>query len=283
MNVSAPIMGEGSAAREPGGSVLTMKDCEARFEQPGQEPYVAVRGIDLAADVGTFTSVVGPTGCGKSTILNMAAGLLKPASGAVDVNGQRLRGINTTAGYLFQQDALLPWKSALDNVALALRYSGTPRRAARNKAIDWLDRVGLKHFADRYPAQLSGGQRRRVAMAQMWIKQPQLILMDEPFSALDAQTRLIMQSELLGLWSTIGGSVLFVTHDLDEAVAMSDEIVVLSAGPASHVAGRFHVSIDRPRNLLDVKQTEAYRETYDQVWECLKAEVIKTQEKNASA
>lgn len=256
-------------------AVLSLSGCRATFEVSGQQPYTAVRGIDIELRRGTFTSIVGPTGCGKSTILNMAAGLLTPSEGTVSVKGEALSGINSSAGYLFQQDALLPWERAIDNVALALKYRRVPRQEARRQAVLWLERVGLGMFTERYPAQLSGGQRRRVSMAQMWITNPELILMDEPFSALDVQTRLVMEDELLRLWSQSGASALFVTHDLDEAVGLSDEIVVLSAGPGSSVAGRFHVDIARPRNLLDIKQLPEYQRIYDEVWDCLKTEVMK--------
>lgn len=262
--------------------VVELHDCTITFPDKGSGSYTAVRNIDIQAEPGKFTSVVGPTGCGKSTILNMAAGLLRPTSGEVWANGSKLDRLNKNAGYLFQQDALLPWRTAVDNVALALDYQGKPSKESRALAQEWLARVGLAGFENRFPAQLSGGQRRRVSMAQMWITNPGLILMDEPFSALDVQTRLVMEGELLTLWAASGAGTLFVTHDLDEAVALSDEIVVLSAGPASTVAGVFNVPIERPRNLLEIKQSAVYQEIYREVWSCLKQEVMKTYDLKAS-
>lgn len=263
-------------------SVAELSDCTITFPGAGSGTYTAVSGINIRAAAGRFTSVVGPTGCGKSTILNMAAGLLRPTSGEVRASGEPLRGLNKQAGYLFQQDALLPWRTALDNVALALDYQGVPRSRSRQEAKEWLDRVGLAGFEDRFPAQLSGGQRRRVAMAQMWITSPDLILMDEPFSALDVQTRIVMEGELLSLWAASGAGTLFVTHDLDEAVSLSDQIVVLTAGPASTIAGVFDVPIERPRDLLEVKQSQVFRDVYEEVWSCLKSEVMKTYHLEAS-
>ncbi|SNT29390.1 ABC transporter ATP-binding protein [Rhodococcoides kyotonense] len=265
--------GSGLAVRD---SVAQLVDCSVVFPDTGSGAYTAVRDINLSIQRGKLVTVVGPTGSGKSTILNMVAGLLQPASGMVFSNGTTLNGLNTSAGYLFQRDTLLPWRKAVDNVALSLDYRGANRRESRELARDWLRKVGLAGFEDRYPSQLSGGQRRRVSLAQMWITDPDLILMDEPFSSLDAQTRLIMQQEVLRVWQTSGAGALFITHDLDEAVALSDEIYVLSAGPASTFAGRFDVPIERPRDLLDIKQSPEYQQIYEEVWSCLKKEVLHT-------
>ncbi|UQN14904.1 ABC transporter ATP-binding protein [Gulosibacter sp. ACHW.36C] len=257
-------------------TTVELIDCAITFPDQGSGTYTAVRDISLTAEAGKFTSVVGPTGSGKSTILNMSAGLLNPTQGTVLVKGRELKGLNKEAGYLFQQDALLPWRTALDNVALALNYRGISSAEAKKEATEWLARVGLKGFEKRFPAQLSGGQRRRVSMAQMWITNPSLILMDEPFSALDVQTRLVMEGELLNLWSANRAATLFVTHDLDEAVALSDEIIVLSAGPASNIVGRFEVPLERPRDLLEIKRDPVFQRIYSEVWDCLKEEVMKT-------
>ncbi|MEU1980871.1 ABC transporter ATP-binding protein [Nocardia sp. NPDC019395] len=256
--------------------VARLDDCTVTFPDTGSGAYTAVRNISLSVQRGKLISVVGPTGSGKSTILNMVAGLLRPSAGAVYVNGSRLQGLNRSAGYLFQQDTLLPWRKAVDNVALSLDYRRGDKAESRKQAREWLKKVGLAGFEERYPAQLSGGQRRRIAMAQMWITEPDLILMDEPFSSLDAQTRLIMQQEILQLWQSSGAGALFITHDLDEAVSLSDEIFVLSSGPASTLAGRFDVPLERPRDLLDIKRLPEYQEIYDEVWSCLKQEVLNT-------
>ena len=233
--------------------------------------YTAVSGIDLQIDAGKFVAVVGPSGCGKSTLLNLAAGLIAPTSGSVAIFGEPLKGLNRRAAYMFQQDALLPWKTVLENVGLGLRFRGTFLEA---KAQQWVERVGLSAFADKFPAQLSGGMRKRVAMAQCWIVDPDILLMDEPFSALDIHTRMRMEGELLDLWAGSPKTVLFVTHDLEEALSLSDEVVVLSAGPASHIVARHIIDLPRPRNLMDIRTEPRFAELYREIWAQLKQEVL---------
>ena len=199
--------------------------------------YTALRDISLEVRTGSFVSVVGPSGCGKSTLLNIAAGLIAPTAGTVQVFGEPLTGINRQAGYMFQQDALLPWKTVLDNIRLGLLLRGAEPRHAEKSAGMWVKRVGLDGFGNHYPHQLSGGMRKRVAMAQTWIVDPAIVLMDEPFSALDVHTRLRMEAEILSLWAETGKTVIFVTHDLEEAVSLSDEVAVLSVGPESRLMG----------------------------------------------
>jgi NitT/TauT family transport system ATP-binding protein len=233
--------------------------------------YRAVDGIDLEIGAGKFVAVVGPSGCGKSTLLNLAAGLIQPTEGHVSIFGEPLRGLNRRAAYMFQQDALLPWKTVLENVGLGLRFRGT---FTVGKAQQWVERVGLAAFADKFPSQLSGGMRKRVAMAQCWIVDPGILLMDEPFSALDVHTRMRMESELLDLWTGSPKTVLFVTHDLEEALSLSDEVVVLSAGPASHIIARHIIDLPRPRNLMDIRTEPRFAELYRQIWAQLKEEVL---------
>ena len=229
----------------------------------------------LRIRAGEFVSVVGPTGCGKSTLLNVAAGLLTPSSGAVKVFGQPLAGINTRAGYMFQSDALMPWRSARDNVMVGLQYRGMPDGDAAAQAEAWLARVGLAGFGDRYPHQLSGGMRKRAALAQTLVLDPDIILMDEPFSALDVQTRQLMENEVLALWAAKKKAVLFITHDLDEAIAMSDRVVVLSAGPATHPIGEFVIDLPRPRDVAEVRMHPRFVELHTQIWNVLRDEVLK--------
>jgi NitT/TauT family transport system ATP-binding protein len=233
--------------------------------------YTAVDGIDLEIGAGKFVAVVGPSGCGKSTLLNLAAGLIDPTRGSVSVFGEPLKGLNRRAAYMFQQDALLPWKTVLENVGLGLRFRGTFSQA---QAREWVDRVGLAAFADKFPSQLSGGMRKRVAMAQCWIVDPDILLMDEPFSALDVHTRMRMEGELLDLWTGSPKTVLFVTHDLEEALSLSDEVVVLSAGPASHVLARYIIDLPRPRDLMDIRTEPRFAELYREIWAQLKEEVL---------
>ena len=237
--------------------------------------YTAVRDVTLTVGAGEFVSVVGPTGCGKSTLLNVSAGLLEPSVGSVMVFGQPLSGINRRAGYMFQADSLMPWRTALGNVMAGLEFRGVPMAQAREQANDWLRRVGLGGFGDRYPHQLSGGMRKRANLAQTLVLDPDIILMDEPFSALDIQTRQLMENELLELWASKKKAVLFITHDLDEAIAMSDRVVVLSAGPASHPIGEFQVDIERPRDVAEVKMTARFVELHAAIWAVLREEVLK--------
>jgi NitT/TauT family transport system ATP-binding protein len=243
-------------------------------DDPGQR-YTAVADTTLRIKAGEFVSVVGPTGCGKSTLLNVGAGLLEPSSGAVKVFGETLAGVNARAGYMFQTEALMPWRSAVANVMVGLQYRGVSDADAREQAEAWLSRVGLSGFGDRYPHQLSGGMRKRVALAQTLVLDPDIILMDEPFSALDIQTRQLMENEVLDIWSAKKKAVLFITHDLDEAIAMSDRVVVLSAGPATHPIGEFAIDLARPRDVAEVRTQPRFVELHTQIWEVLRDEVLK--------
>jgi NitT/TauT family transport system ATP-binding protein len=245
--------------------------------------YTALSELDLTVTAGSFVSIVGPTGCGKSTLLNVVAGLREPSSGQVLIDGEPLHGLNRTAGYMFQQDALLPWKTVLDNVALGLDLKGIRKKERIARARDWVQRVGLAGFENSYPHQLSGGMRKRTAIAQTWIRDPDTLLMDEPFTALDVQTRQLMENELLQLWTGSGKTVLFITHDLDEAISLSDEVVLLSAGPASHVVGDYSISLPRPRDLLDIRRMPQFSDIYDAIWSDLRNEVMKTYERTAPA
>jgi NitT/TauT family transport system ATP-binding protein len=248
--------------------------CAFAGKTPG-ERYTAVADASLAVGEGEFVSVVGPTGCGKSTLLNVAAGLLAPSSGRTLVAGRPLEGINVRAGYMFQADALMPWRNTLDNVTAGLEFRGVRHETAVVRAREWLARVGLTGFEDRYPHQLSGGMRKRVALAQMLILDPQILLMDEPFSALDIQTRQLMENELLDLWSVNRKSVLFITHDLEEAIALSDRVVVLSAGPATHPIGEFAIDLPRPRDVAEIRLSQHFVELHEAIWQVLKSEVLK--------
>ncbi len=245
----------------------------AREDRSGH--YTAVKDTTLVVAPGEFVSVVGPTGCGKSTLLNVAAGLLEPSAGSVTVNGESLAGINRHAGYLFQADALMPWRNALDNVVAGLEFRGLPRPQALAKGNEWLKRVGLSGFGDRYPHQLSGGMRKRVALAQTLILGPKILLMDEPFSALDIQTRQLMENELLELWSADRKSVVFITHDLEEAIALSDRVIVLSAGPETHPIGEFEIDLPRPRDVSEIRLTPHFIELHGEIWHRMKNEVLK--------
>ena len=244
------------------------------FAERGAAAYTAVERADLEIADGEFVAIVGPTGCGKSTLLNVAAGLLTPTVGNCRVFGSELSGINRSAGYLFQTDALMPWKTAIENVAVGLEVRGVPSAEARERATEWLARVGLRAFLNRYPHQLSGGQRKRVGLAQVLILDPKLLLMDEPFGPLDAQTRTIMGELLLELWSADRKAVMFVTHDLEEAIALADRVVIMAAGPGSRIIGDHRVTLPRPRDLAEIRHTQAFNEIYKAIWSQLKQEVL---------
>jgi NitT/TauT family transport system ATP-binding protein len=262
--------------RASNGAALALTDITCTFAaREGGGRYTALRNTTLVVQAGEFVSVVGPTGCGKSTLLNVAAGLLQPSSGSVRVFGEPLRGINGRAGYLFQTEALMPWRSALANVVAGLEFRGVVPEEARAEGESWLARVGLTGFGDRYPHQLSGGMRKRVSLAQTLIVDPQILLMDEPFSALDVQTRQLMENELLDLWSADRKSVVFITHDLEEAISLSDRVVVLSAGPETRPIGEYVIDLPRPRDVAEIRLTPRFTELYTQIWHSMKEEVLK--------
>jgi NitT/TauT family transport system ATP-binding protein len=268
-------LAENSSGAAAEASAISLADADVTFRLARGDLYRAVERASLQVADGEFVAIVGPTGCGKSTLLNVAAGLIAPSSGSVEIFGAPLTALNRKAGYLFQADALFPWKTALDNVAIGLETAGTPPAEAKRRAREWLTRVGLGSFGDRYPHMLSGGQRKRVGLAQVLIRDPKILLMDEPFGPLDAQTRQIMGNLLLDLWSTDRKAVLFVTHDLEEAIALSDRVVIMSAGPAARIIGDWRVTLPRPRDIAEVKLDPAFHKLHREIWQMLKAEVIK--------
>jgi len=252
---------------------IELHNVTKRFATPGAEPYTALRDLDLTVAPGEFCAVVGPTGCGKSTTLTLVAGLERPSEGTVRVHGAPVGGITRGVGFMFQSDAILPWKTVLDNVSAGPRFRGTPKRDAVTSARDWIRRVGLAGFEDRYPHQLSGGMRKRVALAQNLINEPRILLMDEPFSALDVQTRAIMSNELLTLWELTRPAVVFVTHDLEEAIALADKVVVLTAGPAATVKATYRIDLPRPRTVQEIRFEPDFVGLYQQIWQALGTEV----------
>lgn len=264
-----------TAARNANEAAVALNGVDVAFRLADGGVYRAVASATLTVADGEFVAIVGPTGCGKSTLLNIAAGLLAPAVGHVDIFGATLATLNRQAGYLFQADALFPWKTALENVAIGLEIAGTPQSEARARAQEWLTRVGLGSFGDRYPHMLSGGQRKRIGLAQVLIRDPKILLMDEPFGPLDAQTRQIMGNLLLDLWSADRKAVLFVTHDLEEAIGLSDRVVIMSAGPAARIIGDWSVKLSRPRDIAEIKLDPAFHELHREIWQMLKSEVIK--------
>ncbi|MGE3064655.1 MAG: ABC transporter ATP-binding protein [Hyphomicrobiaceae bacterium] len=274
MQDARPAQGRGTEAAQSGPAVA-LRGITIDFAVPGGRTFHAVGETTLTVTREEFVAIVGPTGCGKSTLLNAAAGLLTPSSGGVEVFGKPLSGLNRHAGYLFQQDAVMPWKTALENIAIGPEIAGVPRAEAEEQARSWLARVGLRTFADRYPHQLSGGQRKRVGLAQVLIRDPAILLMDEPFGPLDAQTRQIMGNLLLDLWAADRKAVLFVTHDLEEAIALADRVVIMSAGPEARIIGDHRIDLDRPRDAAEIRLLPRFHDLHRSIWSELRSEVVK--------
>jgi NitT/TauT family transport system ATP-binding protein len=253
--------------------VIELRGASKRF-RGSSGILTAVHDLTINVQAGEFVAVVGPTGCGKSTTLSLISGLEPASSGEVIVEGRPVREIPPGIGYMFQSDAIMPWKSVLENVAAGPQFRGVAKAVARAQAAEWVTRVGLGGFEAYYPHQLSGGMRKRVALAQTLVNEPKIILMDEPFSALDVQTRALMQDELLRLWAGTGAAVVFVTHDLEEAIALADRVIVLTAVPAT-VKADFRISLARPRDVEEVRLTDAFLAIYREVWDSLREEVAR--------
>jgi NitT/TauT family transport system ATP-binding protein len=254
-----------------------------RFLTRAGTPFTALRDVTFTVEPGQFCAIVGPTGCGKSTTLGQVSGLDRPSAGSVRVGGREVEGVTDGVSFMFQSDALFPWKTVLGNVMIGPSLNGTSRRNAIALARDWLRRVGLAGFEDRYPHQLSGGMRKRVAMAAALINSPRILLMDEPFGALDVQTKAIMQTELLGLWEQLRPSVLFITHDLDEAVALADRVLVMTSSPGS-IKQSFDIDLPRPRGeVQEIRHEPRFLELQGQIWASLKDEVQRAYAQTAGA
>jgi NitT/TauT family transport system ATP-binding protein len=252
---------------------IELRDVTKRFLTPAGKVFTAIRDINMAVAPGEFVAVVGPTGSGKSTTLGLISGLERPSEGSVQVMGKPVQGIDPRIGYVFQADAVFPWKNVLNNVATGPRFRGQPKAQALERARDWIARVGLSGFEDRYPHQLSGGMRKRVALAQTFINKPEILLMDEPFSALDVQTRTMMEDELLQLWSAHAASVVFVTHDLEEAISLADRVCVITSGPGT-IKGIYTIDLPRPRKVAEIRFEPRFLQLYHQIWEDLRDEVM---------
>jgi NitT/TauT family transport system ATP-binding protein len=252
--------------------LIALAGVTKRFPNGRGGLHTAIRDVTLSIAPGEFVAVVGPTGCGKSTTLSLISGLQPPSVGTVQVNGRDVDGIPDGVGYMFQADAMLPWRSVLANVAAGPLWRGAPKAQAHERARDWIARVGLEGFEGYYMHQLSGGMRKRVALAQTLVTEPSILLMDEPFSALDVQTRALMQQELLRLWAGSGAAVVFVTHDLEEAIVLADRVVVMTASPA-RIKSVHDVGLPRPRDVEELRVTTEFIEVYRTIWSSLSAEV----------
>jgi NitT/TauT family transport system ATP-binding protein len=252
---------------------IEMTGLTKRFLTPKGVPFTAIRDVSFTVEPGEFCAIVGPTGCGKSTTLGQVSGLDRPNAGSVRVGGRDVTGVTKNVGFMFQNDALFPWKTVLGNVMTGPTLNGVAKKDAASAARNWLRRVGLAGFEDRYPHQLSGGMRKRVAMATALINEPQILLMDEPFGALDVQTKAIMQTELLSLWEQLRPSVLFITHDLDEAVALADRVLVMTSSPGT-IKESFDIDLPRPRGEVHkIRHEPRFLELQDRIWASLKDEV----------
>ena len=258
--------------------VIELRGVYKRFPTASGGAYTAIRDISFSVAAGEFVAVVGPTGCGKSTTLGLISGLEPPSLGEVRVFDEAVRGIVDGVGYMFQTDAVFPWRDALSNVMAGPRFHGVNKAAAAQNAKDWLRRVGLEGFERYYPHQMSGGMRKRLALAQTLINQPRILLMDEPFSALDVQTRGLMENELLNLWSSLNASVVFITHDLEEAIALADRVLVMTASPGT-VKGSYTIDLQRPRNVSEVRFDPRFVQLYQEIWEDLREEVLVSYER----
>jgi NitT/TauT family transport system ATP-binding protein len=256
----------------PASPAIELVDVDLHFPTPDGRSLQALRRFNMSVQRGAFVALVGPTGCGKSTALSLIAGLMRPTSGDVRVQGRRVTGIDPCVGFVFQADALFPWRTVIDNVVLGPLYRGMPKPQAYDLATEWIATVGLTGFSKHYPHQLSGGMRKRAALAQTFINRPDILLLDEPFSALDVQTRALMQDELLHLCSTTHASVVFVTHDLEEAIALADQVYVLTVGPAA-VKSIYPIDLPRPRVAAEIRYEQPFVELSRQIWHDLREEV----------
>jgi NitT/TauT family transport system ATP-binding protein len=280
---------ENSAAPAPGPPPSTtparieLAGLTKRYITPTGQAFTAIQDVTFTVEPGQFCAIVGPTGCGKSTTLGQVSGLERASAGSVTVSGQLVNGVTTGVSFMFQADALFPWKTVLGNVMIGPTLNGSSKAEAVSLAQDWLRRVGLAGFEDRYPHQLSGGMRKRVAMAAALINEPKILLMDEPFGALDVQTKAIMQTELLGLWEQLRPSVLFITHDLDEAVALADRVLIMTSSPGT-IKESFDIDLPRPRGeVQEIRHEKRFLELQDQIWASLKDEVERAYARTVSA
>ncbi len=251
--------------------ILEFRDVGKRFYK-GATEILALKNASFGIEEGEFVSVLGPSGCGKSTLLNLAAGLSPPSYGTILYRNEPVTKINTRVGYITQRDNLLEWCSTYENIVLGLRIRGTPKARIRELADKFLELTGLTDFANHFPAELSGGMRKRVAMARTLIYSPELVMMDEPFSALDAHVKMLMHEELLRIWEKDRKTILFITHDLGEAITLSDRVVVMSARPG-HVKLELKIDLPRPRDPFLIHTSPAFIQLYEKLWDALKEDI----------
>jgi NitT/TauT family transport system ATP-binding protein len=266
--VAGPAGGQAEGIASDTSVELRFANVHKSFASPGGAAFPAVENISLDIERGTFNCVIGPSGCGKSTLLNMAAGLMRPTSGEVVYRGELLTQTNDQVGYMTQQSLLLPWRTLEKNIGIALELRRVPRAERKRRVADMLARVGLEGFERRYPAQLSGGMQKRAAIARTLIYEPDTLLMDEPFGALDAQLKLVLQRELLALWERDRKTVIFVTHDLEEAMLLGDRVIVFGSSPGRiiHIE---NITFSRPRDLVQLRSEPEFAEMWERLWKLL--------------
>jgi NitT/TauT family transport system ATP-binding protein len=264
----------GQSHAQSGSPAVELINVSKTFRPSKAPARMVIEKLTLAVPRGEFLSIVGPSGCVKSTLLGLIAGLerIDDGPGSISVLGERQKGIPRQLGYMFQSDALLPWRTVLQNVALPLRFRGRKKSEAYETARAWLSRVGLSDFRDHYPHQISGGMKKRVALAATLSYEPSVLLMDEPFGALDVQTRTLMENDLLALWDSAKPTVIFITHDLEEAVGLSDRVIVMAA-TRGRIVGDFHIPLSRPRDLLELRFDGEFVKIHRQLWHMLRSEV----------
>ena len=252
---------------------ISIRGVEKRYIGRGRET-IALAPVNLDVEDGEFVAFVGPSGCGKSTLMNMIAGVIAPTAGAIVHDGRPVSGINQNVGYMTQVDSVLPWRTVFDNVALPLKFRRLPATVVRERVARILARVNLIGFEGAFPNELSGGMRKRVALAQVLVYEPGTLLMDEPFGALDAQLKLMMQSQLLELWQESRKTVVFVTHDLSEAVTLAQRVIVFSGRPG-RVKAIEQIALPYPRDPFKVRFLPDFEASYSRLWDALAPEIVK--------
>lgn len=266
---NAALTGPHAATSGKSAVAIAVENVSQVFAHRSGAPFVAVDNISFEVPEGQFLAIVGPSGCGKTTVLNMMAGLVKPSSGRVLLRGEEVSGPSRTMGYMFARDALLPWRSAQENVEFGLELRGVPAEVRREKSTALLELVGLTGFEDAFPYQLSQGMRQRTALARTMAIDPSVLLMDEAFAALDAQTKLQLEAEFERLWQKTHKTAVLVTHDLEEAVALADRVIVFGKNPGRIILDRM-TDLPRPRDVESVRYTPEFQAVARQIWELLR-------------
>lgn len=270
MNSTLDTSGTGAeTAGEANPPALSFDDVRVSFSRPNRGENVVLDGVSLDVATGQFVVVVGASGCGKSTLLNLAAGLLEPTSGEVTQQGAPIRGVNTRIGHIAQNANLIPWRTVRENLMLPLRIRKWPKGDRAERVEYWIDAVGLEGYGDHYPRELSGGMQKRCSIARTLVYDPDMILMDEPFGALDAMTKVVMQDELLRIWNEQRKTIMFITHDLTEAIALGDKVVAMGKNPGQ-IREVFDVGLERPRDVYRLLEDAQAAQMHERLWDLMR-------------